>query len=42
MMNGMNIWVEMVLIYLMYYINTCLSRLVDNMKYLSQDGHSAG
>ena len=33
---------EVILVYLMYYKNTCLSRLVENMKYLSQDGHSAG
>jgi len=42
MMNGKKIWVEVILVYLMYYGNTCLSRLVENMKYLSQDGHSAG
>jgi hypothetical protein len=42
MMNGKKIWVEVALVYLMYYKNICLSRLVENMKYLSQDGHSAG
>lgn len=40
--NGMNIWVEVVLIYFMYYKNTCLNRLAENVKYFSQDGHSAG
>jgi len=42
MTNVKNIWVEVVLVYLMYYKNTRLSRLVENMKYLSQDDHSAG
>lgn len=41
-MNGKKIWVEVVLVYLKYYKNTCLSRLVETMKYLSQDGHFAG
>jgi hypothetical protein len=40
MMNGKNIWMEVVLVYLKYYM--CLSRLVEDMKYFSQDDHSPG